>query len=269
MTGRRRFPVGWAHVTIGLGLCFLFGPIILIAILSFNGSSIAALPVKGLTLHWYGALFSDERFRDAAVYSLQIGVVSTAIAVVIGTAGALGIGRGRARRTTAVFGYAWTAPLLVPSLVLAVALASSFRLLNVRLSFWTIVAGHVVVNAPLVFLLVYARLRGFDWSLVHAARTLGASGRVAFRRVTLPLLAPAIIGGAILSFAISLDNFIVSLFLTGGRSTLPLLIWSMMREGFSPTANALATVLVVGTLTAAVAAERIVRRGPASTGHQQ
>ncbi len=260
MSGRAR----WAPIVIVGSLVFLYGPIILIAVLSLNASPIAALPVRGLTLGWYDALFSDERFRDAGIYSLEVGLVSTAIAVVIGTAGALGLGRRRTSGPAAALGYFWSVPLLVPALVLAVALASSFRLLNLRLSFWTIVAGHVVVNAPLVYLIVTARLRGFDWSLVQAARTLGASASTAFRRVTLPLLAPAIIGGAILSFAISLDNFVVSLFLTGGRSTLPLLIWSMMREGFDTTVNALATVLLVVTLVAAVLAA--TRNSPATRG---
>lgn len=256
----------WAPIVIVAALVFLYGPIILIAVLSFNASPIAALPVRGLTLGWYDALLGDERFRHAGIYSLEIALISTAIAVVIGTAGALGLGRRGTSRPVAALGYFWAVPLLVPALVLAVALASAFRLLDVRLSLWTIVAGHVVVNAPLVYLVVTARLRGFDWSLVQAARTLGASASGAFRRVTLPLLAPAIIGGAILSFAISLDNFVVSLFLTGGRSTLPLLVWSMMREGFSPTVNALATLLLLITLAAAVVAQRLVTRQPRVRG---
>jgi spermidine/putrescine transport system permease protein len=181
--------------------------------------------------------------------------------VVIGSAGALALSRSRSRLAS-VAGLAWSVPLLIPALVLAVAMASAFRLLDVTLSFWTIVAGHVVVNAPLVYLVVMARLRGFDWTIVQAARTLGASSATAFRRITLPLLAPAMLGGAILSFAISLDNFVTTLFLTGGRSTLPLLIWSMMREGFSPTVNALATVLLLGTLLAAIVAERLATRQP-------
>jgi spermidine/putrescine transport system permease protein len=254
----------WHHLAIGLGLFFLYAPLVLIALLSINGSEIPGLPIKGLTLRWYRELFADPTFRDAAVFSLEVAAVSTLIAVVIGAAGALGLSRRR-RRLAAAVGYAWSLPLLIPALVLAVAMASAFRLLNIPLSFWTIVAGHVVVNAPLVYLLVMARLRGFDWTLVHAARTLGASGSVAFRRITLPLLTPAIIGGAVLSFAISLDNFVVSLFLTSGRSTLPLLIWSMMRQGFSPTINALATVLLVGTLLAAIVAERLATRQPRVT----
>jgi len=258
---RRMKRLHWSRVTIALGLSFLYGPLLLIALLSVNGSDIPALPMRGVAIRWYRALFDDPSFRDAGVYSLQIAIVSTAIALLIGAAGALALSRTRSRLANLV-GYAWSVPLLIPALVLSVAMASAFRLLGVPLSFWTIVAGHVVVNAPLVYLVVMTRLRGFDWTLVQASRTLGATSFVAFRRITLPLLAPAIFGGAVLSFAISLDNFVTTLFLTGGRSTLPLLIWSMMRQGFSPTVNALATVLLVGTLAAAILAERLATRRP-------
>jgi spermidine/putrescine transport system permease protein len=253
----------WPHVVIGAGVAFLYAPLLLIALLSFNASSVAALPIRGLTFAWYRELFADPGFRDAAIFSLEVAAVSTLIAVILGTGGALGLSR-RTSRLAGWIGHGWTVPLLVPALVLAVAMASAFRLLEIPLSFWTVVIGHVVVNAPLVYLLVMARLRGFDWTLVQAARTLGATAPRAFGRVTLPLLAPAIIGGAVLSFAISIDNFVVSLFLTSGRSTLPLLIWSMMRQGFSPTINALATVLLVGTLVAAVVGERLAGRQPSA-----
>ena len=249
-SGRPVWP--WACITLALG--FLYLPLFVIALMSFNASTAPTLPIRGLTLDWYADLIEDQRFVDASVFSLKVAAVSTAIAVVLGTAAALAVAmrRALAYRMAAVL---YVIPLLVPGLVLAVAMAAFFRLVEIRLSFWTVVAGHVVVNAPLVYLVVAARLRGFDWSLVQAARTLGAEPLQAFRRVTAPLIAPAVLGSAILSFAISIDNFAVSLFLTGGESTVPLLIWSMMRAGFSPAVNALATILVVGTLIAAVLAQ--------------
>jgi spermidine/putrescine transport system permease protein len=256
---RRRGAAPWARVTISGILLFLYGPLLLIGVLSFNSSSVAGLPMKGVTLRWYEQLFQDDRFVDAGIFSLKVAAVSTVIALLVGTAGAIGLSR-HGSRLLGGLGQFWLVPLVIPALVLSVAMSSAFRLLEVRLSFWTVVAGHIVVNAPLVYLLVMARLRGFDWSLVEAARTLGAGAFEAFRLVTAPLLMPAIVGGAVLSFAISLDNFVITLFLTGGESTLPLLIWSMMREGFSPAVNALATVLLTGTLVAAVLAERLARR---------
>jgi spermidine/putrescine transport system permease protein len=255
---RRSGRPAWPLPVVVLSLAFLYAPLLVIALMSFNASTKATLPIEGFTFGWYEDLVDDQRFVRASIFTLKVAGVSTAIAVVLGTAGALGVSlrSNLASRVTAAF---YVVPLLVPALVLSVAMAAFLRLVEIRLSFWTVVAGHVVVNAPLVYLVVAARLRGFDWSLVQAARTLGANPLQAFRRITAPLLAPAIVGGAILAFAISIDNFVVTLFLTGGESTLPLLIWSMMRSGFSPAVNALATVLVVGTLTAAVIAQRLAR----------
>src|SRR6185503_6579835 len=115
-------PKRWPAVVIGLCLLFLFGPIVLIALLSFNDSGVASLPIRGVTLHWYDALWADERFREAGIFSLKVAFVSTAIAVCIGTAGALGIGRRHPTRVGSLLGYLWTAPLLIPALVLAIAL---------------------------------------------------------------------------------------------------------------------------------------------------
>jgi len=255
---RRSGRPAWPLPFVVLSLAFLYAPLLVIALMSFNASTAPTLPINGFTFDWYLDLVEDERFVRASIFTLKVAGVSTAIAVVLGTAGALGVAlrQGFASRATATF---YVLPLLVPSLVLAVSMAAFLRLVEIRLSFWTVVAGHVVVNAPLIYLVVAARLKGFDWSLVQAARTLGANPLQAFRRITAPLLAPAVVGGAILAFAISIDNFVVTLFLTGGESTLPLLIWSMMRAGFSPAVNALATVLVAGTLAAAIVAQRLVR----------
>lgn len=258
MKGGKRRPL-WSSTVIVACLGFLYLPLFMIALMSFNAGAYPTFPIRGFTLDWYAKLLKDERFFDTSVLSLQLAVVSTAIAVVLGTAGAFGVALGRGFRYWLI-GNWYTLPLLVPSLVLAVAMATALRWLEIRLSFWTLVAGHVVVHAPLVYLVVMARLKGFDWSLVHAARTLGATRGQAMRRVTAPLVAPAVAGGAILAFALSLDNFVISLFLTGGESTVPLLIWSMMRAGFSPSVNALATVLVVITLIAAAIAERLTAR---------
>jgi spermidine/putrescine transport system permease protein len=249
----------WPLPVLVFLLGFLYAPLFVIALMSFNASTAPTLPIHGFTFDWYQDLVDDTRFVRASIFTLKVAGVSTAIAVVLGTAAALGVAlRGGLAYRLATGLY--VVPLLVPALVLAISIAAFLRLLEIRLSFWTIVAGHVVINAPLIYLIVAARLRGFDWSLVQAARTLGANPFQAFRRVTAPLLAPAVFGGAILAFAISIDNFVVSLFLTGGESTVPLLIWSMMRGGFTPAVNALATVLVVATLAVAIVGERLVRR---------
>jgi spermidine/putrescine transport system permease protein len=248
----------WPVAVVAAGIAFLYGPALTTLALSFNASQVTGFPIRGLTTHWYSSLWADPQFRAATLLSLRVAAAATAVGVLIGTPAAVGINRGRGWLAR-IFAPFYIAPLLVPPLLFAVAAATALRLINVRLSFWTLTAGHVVLTAPIMYLFVSARLRGFDWTLPTAARVLGASPRQAFVRITAPLLAPAVVGGAILAFAISMDNFVVSLFLTAGQSTLPLLIWSRMREFFDPTVNAMATLLIAFTLTTAVIAERLSR----------
>jgi spermidine/putrescine transport system permease protein len=255
MHPRLRIP-GWPWLVIGGTLVFLYGPVFVTALFSLSDRNVAGFPIHHLTVRWYVNLWHDPQFRQAGLFSLKVATISTLIALVIGTPAALATARSRSITLRLLTGF-YVIPLLLPALVLAVSMAAMFRLLNVALTSWTVIAGHVVISAPLIFLVVTARLRGFDWSLPAAARVLGASPPQAFLRVTAPLLAPAVLGGAILAFAISMDNFVISLFLTGGTSTLPLLIWSRMREFFDPTVNAMATLYIVMTLLAAVVAERV------------
>lgn len=248
----------WAKIALIAGFLFLYAPLVIIAIMSFNKATAAVLPLRGLTLRWYEELAQDERFSETALFSLRIALTSTSIACVLGTGAAFATARRQGRIMRLLAGL-YVAPLFMPSLVLAVAMASTFRLVSIPFSLWTVTIGHVVVGAPLIYLIVSARLHGFDWSLLEAARTLGADPRQVFGRVLVPLIAPAVVGGSILAFAVSLDNFVVSLFLTGGDSTLPLLIWSMMREGFRPSINAMATLFFVGTLLISIVAQWMVR----------
>lgn len=249
----------WPRIVIGAFLAFLYLPLVVMALMSFSDRGVSLFPVSGLTLDWYREVFEDERFRSTGVNSLGLAFISTAIGVALGTSAAFGLSQLKSR-TAGILAGLYSAPLVVPSLVLGIAMALAFNMYGVPLSFWTLVVGHALLSGPLVFLLVSARLRGFDWSVMQAARVLGAGPFQAFRRVLAPLIFPAVAGGALLSFALSLDNFILSFFLTGGESTLPLLMWSMMRQGFSPAINAVATILLVSALACAVVGERLTRR---------
>lgn len=257
MIARRVVGRAWPFLALSLGLGFLYVPLLVIAIKSVN-TNLAVLPIERLSLDSYRVLLTDERFGAAASYSLKIAALSTLVATTLGTAAAIGINRSRGRLAAALGAFCGL-PLLVPNLVVGLVLAIGFRTLNVPLSLWTVMVGHVVINAPLAFVIVLARLNGFDWSLVEAARLLGASSRVAFLRVTVPLLAPAIVGSAVLLFAISLDNFYVSLFLSGQQSTIPLFMWSQMRSEISPAIDSIGTLLLLVTLVAALLAERLTR----------
>ena len=249
----------WPAVVIAVTLSFLYLPLVVMAVLSLSSRSVALFPLQGFTFDWYRTLLEDERFRNTGLNSLSVAAVSTAIGLLLGTSAAFGLSRLRGRVVGAVASL-YVGPIVVPSLVLGIAMALAFNMYGVPLSFWTLVIGHSLLAGPLIYLLVSARLRGFDWSVLQAARVLGAGPVVAFRRVMIPLLLPAIAGGGLLSFALSLDNFILSFFLTGGDSTLPLLMWSMMRQGFSPAINAVATMLLAVALACAVIGERLSRR---------
>jgi spermidine/putrescine transport system permease protein len=255
---RRGLSAAWPIAAIAGGLAFLYGPVLVTLLLSFNASLVTGFPIRGVTTHWYSSLWADPQFRSAGILSVKVAALATVIGICIGTPAAISINRSLGRTAKVVGGF-YIVPLLVPPLLFAVAAATALRLANLRLSFWTLTAGHVVLTAPIIYLFVSARLRGFDWALPSAARVLGATPLQAFSRVTAPLLAPAVCGGAILAFAVSMDNFVVSLFLTAGQSTLPLLIWSRMREYFDPTVNAMASIFIVFTLTMSVLAERLVR----------
>jgi spermidine/putrescine transport system permease protein len=232
-----------AAMSIG-HLVFLYGPIVVLVVFSFNASRLSA-GWAGFTTDWYLRLAADASLRTALQNSLLVAVVSTAIAAVLGVAAAVGLERVAAKNRRLVEG-AMLLPLLVPEVTLGVALMLFFVTIRVPLGLVTVTLGHAAFNLPVVMVIVRARLRKMDPGLVEAAYDLGASPWQAFRRVTLPLLAPAIAGGILMAFTISLDDFIVTFFTGGpGSTTLPLKVYSMIKSGVSPEINALSTVLVL------------------------
>lgn len=251
--------VAWPRLVIGAGLVFLYVPVLTVALLSISDRSVPIFPMGQLTADWYVQLIRDERFVQTGLRSLIVAFSSSTLGLILGTGGALGVTKLSGRKSAALVAV-FVAPNMIPALVLGVALALTFGLYRVPLSMVTIVVGHSLLTSAITFLIVSSRLRGFEWSTIESARVLGATALQAFRRVTLPLLGPALVGSFLLGIAVSFDDFILAFFLTGGDSTLPLLMWSMMRRGFSPTANALATILVVSTFGLAVIAERLVGR---------
>ncbi|WP_447973189.1 ABC transporter permease [Nitrospira sp. Kam-Ns4a] len=240
MRGRRRWLLG-----IGLAeLAFLYAPIAVLILFSFNDSRLAAT-WEGFTLRWYWLLLDDEALWAALRNSLLVGAASTAVATLLGVAAAVGL-EGLAPRGRRWAEGVLALPLVIPEVMMGVALMLFFVLVQVPLSLATIAIGHAALNLPLVVLIVRARLRQLSPALVEAARDLGATSWQAFRRVTLPLLRTAILGAALLAFTLSLDDFIVSFFTAGpGATTLPLKVYSMVKTGVSPVINALSAVLAL------------------------
>ena len=242
-----------------LVFAFLFLPILVVVIFSFNSSRLVQI-WTGFSFKWYGTAWTDASILDALRVSLTVALINAALATVFGTLAAIGMQRvGRRTRTafeTMVYG-----TIVTPEIVIAIASLLFFVTINVDLGIPTIVIAHVVYNTSIVALIVRARLVGMDRTLDEAAADLGATPLQTLRRVTIPLLYPAILAGALLAFTFSFDDFVLTFFVSGASSTtLPLRIFSMLRFGVSPVVNAIATVMLVVTLTCIFTASVIVRR---------
>ena len=236
---------------------FLYIPISVLVALSFNEGG---LPTAwtGFSVKWYGALWQNADILQAALNTLVVGLVSAVLATVLGTALAIGI-ETRRRRGAALEALIF-APMIIPDVVLAIALLSFFSLLKVPMGLHTIIAAHVVFNLAFVCAVVRARLKSFDWTIVEASTDLGASLTTTYRRIVVPVLAPAIIAGALLAFTLSVDEFIIAFFTAGaGRAstTLPMQIYAMIRFGVTPEINALATLVLGVSVTALALAQRL------------
>lgn len=236
---------GWwlKGVTAGT-LLFLYGPIAVIIVFSFNASKIAAL-WEGGTFHWYRQLAENHAVWMAARNSLIVGGISTIVSLVCGMGAALAMERSRLRNQ-AVFDSLLLFPLVIPEVMLGVALLLFFVMLDWPLGLSTVTVGHCVFNLPLVILVLRARLRKLDPGWEDAARDLGATPWQVFAYVTFPLLRPALLGAGLMAFTLSLDDFVVTFFTTGpGGTTLPLKVFSMIRTGITPEIHALSSLLVI------------------------
>ena len=229
-------------VSVGV-LGFLYVPIVLLIVLSFNASKIG-VAWEGFTWLWYGRLMADPELWLATRNSLVIGIASTGVALVLGLGLAVIMER-RAFHGKGVLDGILILPLVIPEVMLGVALLLFFVLVQWPLGLFTVTIGHVVFNLPLVTMVIRARLRKIDPVWEEAAQDLGAPPWKAFMKITLPLLRPAILGAGLMAFTFSLDDFVVTFFTTGpGSTTLPLHVFSMMRTGVSPAINALSAILV-------------------------
>lgn len=239
-----------AFVIYGIcGYLFLYLPVVLLVAFSFNVSKTGSLPFTGITLDWYRDLFRDYLVLDSFKNSLFVAATTALLATIIGTSATFPLVRGqfRLKETLRV---AFLLPMMLPGLLIGVALLIFFAsMLGVSLSLWTVVIGHVVMTTPFVILVVTARLLDFDRKLEWAAADLGANPAQTFRLVTLPIILPGVIAGALFAFTLSLDEFVITLFTIGSQNTLPLYIFSQVKFGVTPKVNALATLLLLGSIT--------------------
>lgn len=240
----------WAMHGYAAGIyAFLFAPIVLLVVLSFNASRFGGLPVTGWTTDWYRVMWEDYQIRNALTTSLWIAARVTVLSTLVGTMAAFPLVRSRLPFRNGLR-LAFVLPVMIPGLLIGVGLLVLFTsVLGLRLSTTTAVIGQTIYTTPFVLLIVAARLEGFDPRLERAASDLGANSYQRMRHVVLPLVLPAIFAGALFAFTLSLDEFIITLFLIGGDNTLPIYIYTQVRFGITPAVNALATVLLLASLT--------------------
>lgn len=246
-------------VYAGVALFALHLPVLVLAVFSFNASRFSAA-WTGFTLEWYAKLLQRDDLLAGLRTSLLVGLASTAIATVLGTLIALALARHRFRGRQAVEGLLYV-PLVTPEIVVGIATLLLFAALGIRLGLGTIIVTHAAFSIPFVASVVGARLAGMDRTFEEAALSLGADELTTFRRVTLPLLRPGIVAGALLAFTLSFDDVVITFFVAGpGTSTLPLVVYSMVRRTVEPTVNAISTLIVAVTTVLIIVAERTTRR---------
>ncbi len=257
MAGARRRGWGLALATAAVYL-FLYAPIFVLVVYSFNRSRLSA-HWMGFTGEWYAVLWRDEQIFQSLQNSLLVAAAVTLACVVFGTMSALIFARPQRRAKALLDGVVYL-PLVIPEIVIAVATVIFFSLLTVQLSVWTIVIAHITFCISYVIIVVGARLAGVDRSLQEAALDLGANEWTTFFRVTLPIAAPAILSAALLVFTTSFDDYLITSFVAGVRSTtLPLEIYSRLKRGITPEINSISTIILVATIPLVLVAQGLER----------
>ncbi len=251
-------------VSLTLGFAFLYIPMLILIIYSFNESKLVTV-WAGFSTKWYGELFQNEQILDAAWVTLRVAVLSSTIATILGTAAAYVLVRGGRFFGRTLFSGMIYAPLVMPEVITGLSLLLLFIGIGLDRGILTIVLAHTTFSMCFVSVVVSSRLVTFDQSLEEAALDLGCSPAQAFRLVTLPIIAPAVISGWLLAFTLSLDDLVIASFTSGpSATTLPMRIFSAVRLGVSPEINALSTIMIavvtLGVITASLVTKRAMMR---------
>jgi putrescine transport system permease protein len=250
---------------LGFGLAFLYAPIAILIIYSFNASRLVAV-WGGWSTRWYAALLEDRAMIDAAVASLGVALASAALATVLGTMAAVVLTRFRFRGRLP-FAAMIYAPLVMPEVITGLSLLLLFVAVDLDRGFLTVIVSHTTLTMCFVTVIVQSRLAGFDRSLEEAAMDLGCPPGRTFMTITLPLIVPAVAAGFLLAFSLSLDDLVIASFTTGpGATTLPIRIYSQVRLGVKPEINAVCTIFIAVIATAVVAASLIAKSRERSPG---
>ncbi|RWX70670.1 ABC transporter permease [Mesorhizobium sp. M2A.F.Ca.ET.039.01.1.1] len=258
--------MSWFNVTsVSFGLAFLYLPMLVLVIYSFNASKLVTV-WAGFSTKWYGSLFHNAKFLDAALISLKVALVSAMLATALGTMTAFVLVRAGRFPGRTVFAMLVFAPLVMPEVIIGLSTLLLFIAVGLDRGMWTIILAQSTVQISFVTVIVAARLASHDRSMDEAAQDLGCTQFTAFWLVTLPLIAPAVVSGWFLAFSLSLDNLVVASFTSGPESTtLPVRLFSMVRTGVSPEINALSTIVIGIVATGVIAAALVERRARRKT----
>ncbi|MBA4795594.1 ABC transporter permease [Phenylobacterium sp.] len=249
----RKGPTAFNIAAIVAGLAFLYLPIVLLVVYSFNASRLVTV-WGGFSTRWYAALFQNEQLLDAVWVTVRVAFASATMATVLGTLAALGMVRAGRFRGRTLFSSMTYAPLVMPEVILGLSLLLLFVAVGLPRGFWTVMIAHTTLTLCYATVVVQARLVTFDEALEDAARDLGAPPWKAFVLVTLPNIAPAVAAAWMLAFTLSLDDLVIASFTSGpGATTLPMRIYSAVRLGVSPEINAISTLLIGFVATGVIA----------------
>ena len=256
----KRGPSTFNLISVGLGLAFLYLPIVLLVIYSFNASRLVTV-WGGFSTKWYGALFRDQQMLDAIWVTVRVGLSSATLATILGTLAAVALTRSGRFRGRLLFSGMIYAPLVMPEVILGLSLLLLFVAFGLPRGIWTVTVSHATMTMCYAAVVVQARLASFDRSLEEAALDLGRTPFQAFFEVILPNIAPAIAAAWMLAFTLSLDDLVIASFTSGpGSTTLPMRIYSQVRLGVNPEINAVSTLLIGMVATGVIAAFLVRRR---------
>lgn len=234
----------WSNLYLAIMILLMYFPLVMVVIFSFNESRLSA-NFTGFSFKWYETLANDRDLKEALFNSILLGVLSCGISAVIGTLGAVGMARVK-YKTKGMMEYLSTIPIMIPEIILGMVFLVFFSMLNLPFGMITLVIAHTTFCIPYIFMMVKARLVGIDKSLEEAARDLGAGPIRTFFDITMPLIAPAVLSGSLLAFAMSFDDVVISIFVNGPRlNTLPVKVYAQLKTGVTPEINALCTIILV------------------------
>jgi spermidine/putrescine transport system permease protein len=243
----------------GLVYGFLYAPILILVVFSFNDSKRNAV-WRGFTFKWYGELLHSSEILMALGKSLEVAIIATTLATILGTLAALGLSRGTFRGKAIYSGLIFL-PIVIPEIIMGVSLLSLFVAMKFTLGLPTVILAHAAFSTSFVAVVVRARLQGYDPTLNEAAADLGATPWQTFREVTLPLILPGILSGALLAFTLSFDDFVITFFNSGaGATTLPIKVYSMIKFGVTPVINGVSTIMLSVTFTLTVLADVLQKK---------